>query len=262
VAEHHGAEEAAARRRRRGQGREQARRADPGPALSEAPAYELGPEYREDATLRDGTAVRLRLIRPDDKDRLRAGFARLSPASRYLRFFAPKSELTDGELRYLTECDGVDHVAIGAILVDADRRETDGLGVARFIRAADDPTVAEAAIAVLDEVQRRGLGTLLFNRLVAAARERGIARFRCDVLAENAAMIDMIESFSPERTEKLDGGVMTIELALPAAPDPDTPATPDDPGHRESPMFRLFRLIAEGAAQWRNTLTGRRPPTE
>ena len=64
--------------------------------------------------LKDGTAVRLRLIRPDDKDRLRAGFARLSPESRYLRFFVPKSTLTDAELVYLTETDGVDHVAIGA----------------------------------------------------------------------------------------------------------------------------------------------------
>jgi GNAT superfamily N-acetyltransferase len=254
VAEHHRAEEAAARRRRRRQGREQDHRADAGPALSTAHAF--GPDYREDVALRDGTRVRLRLIRPDDKERLRAGFARLSPESRYLRFFAPKHQLSDAELRYLTECDGVDHVAIGASRLDDDATdgEGDGLGVARFIRAADDPDVAEAAIAVLDEVQGKGLGTLLFWRLIAAAAERGIARFRCDVLAENAAMVDMIESIAPERTVGVDGGVMTIEFALPAVPhaEPET----DHPS-RGSPMFRFFRLIAEGASQWRDAVRKR-----
>lgn len=171
----------------------------------------------------------------------------MSPASRYLRFFAPKSELTDAELRYLTECDGVDHVAIGATRVDADGHETDGLGVARFIRSHDAPLVAEAAIAVVDEAQRKGLGTLLFVRLVAAAAERGIERFRCDVLAENAGMIDLIESFDPERTVTLDAGVMTIELVLP-------PPSHDVATARTSPMFKLFRTIAEGALHWRARL--------
>jgi GNAT superfamily N-acetyltransferase len=223
--------------------------------------YRFGPEYGEDAELRDGTRIRLRLIRSDDKDRLRAGFEKLSPESRYLRFFAPKSELTDAELRYLTECDGVDHLAIGASRVTDDGSEGDGLGVARFIRTVDDPTVAEAAIAVLDEVQGQGLGTVLFVRLVAAARERGIARFRCEVLAENVAMMEMIEGFAPDRTVASSAGVSSIEFALPeraAEPDPDHVTT------RTSPMFRFFRLIAEGAAQWRDAVTGvarnRRPP--
>jgi GNAT superfamily N-acetyltransferase len=178
----------------------------------------------------------------------------MSPTSRYLRFFAPKSELSDAELRYLTECDGVDHVAIGATRVDDDDRETDGLGVARFIRSHDDREVAEAAIAVVDEVQRKGLGTMLFQRLVAAAAERGIARFRCDVLAENAGMIDLIESFDPERTVTLDAGVMTIELVLPT-PSRDVAAT------RTSPMFKLFRTIAEGALQWRTRVARHRDDT-
>jgi GNAT superfamily N-acetyltransferase len=194
------------------------------------------------------------LIRPDDKERLRAGFAKLSPASRYLRFFVAKPSLSESELRYLTETDGVAHVAIGASRIDDDAEggEGDGLGVARFIRAADDPTIAEAAIAVLDDVQGRGLGSLLFMRLVAAAAERGIARFRCDVLAENAAMVEMIEGLAPERTVAMDAGVLTIEFALPAVePRDDTPEDPPQ-GARTSPMFRFFRLIAEGAAQWRD----------
>ena len=67
-------------------------------------------DYAEQAVLRDGTRVRLRLIRPDDKALLHDGFERLSPASRYLRFLAPKAALSDDELRYLCE---VDHEKIG-----------------------------------------------------------------------------------------------------------------------------------------------------
>jgi hypothetical protein len=110
-------------------------------------------DFAEHAALRDGTRIVVRLIRSDDKDLLRAGFDRLSPASRYARFLAPKASLSDDELRYLCEVDQENHVAIGAV------REDDpafGLGIARFIRQLDQPDIAEAAIAVADEVQHRG----------------------------------------------------------------------------------------------------------
>src|SRR5262245_19880796 len=113
------------------------------------------------------------MVRPDDKERLRRGFHRLSPEARYLRFFTPKVDLSEDELRYLTETAGVRHVAIGAVRAGDDE---EGLGVARFILLDDAPGTAEAAVAVLDEIQGQGLGTLLFLRLLAAARERGVSR--------------------------------------------------------------------------------------
>ena len=252
LAEHHRAEEAGSRRGRSGEGGEQDRRPHAGSALS----YAFDAAYVEDTVLRDGTAIRLRLIRAEDKDQLRDGFAKLSPESRYLRFFAPKHHLTDAELRYLTEVDGVDHLAIIAARLD-EGREVDGLGVARFIRAKAEPTSAEAAIAVLDEVHGQGLGTLLFLRLVAAAAERGIERFHCEVLGENAAMVDMIAGFAPDRSVEVSAGVLSIEFALPAVP----PRIAAAEAPRESPMFRLFRKIAEGALEWRQVVR-RRPEPE
>ena len=65
---------------------------------------------RVTAALRDGTAVCVRAIRPDDKERLRAAFARLSARSVYQRFFHPVNELTADDLRRLTEVDFRDHV--------------------------------------------------------------------------------------------------------------------------------------------------------
>lgn len=181
----------------------------------------------EHATLRDGTEVVLRLVTAADKQLLREGFDRLSVESRYARFFAPKSRLTDDELEYLCNVDQYNHVAIGAV------RAADGigLGIARFIRLAD-PDVAEAAIAVADEAQGQGLGRLLFERLVAVAVERDVRRFRCEVLGVNASMKQLVDAIAPEHKTEVGSGVMSIDFDL-----PQTEA-------RESAMYRFFRETA------------------
>ncbi len=201
-------------------------------------------DYVERATLRDGTPIMLRLLAPDDRELLRRGFEQLSPASRTARFLVPKSRLTDDELRYLCEIDQEAHFALGAIREDGDGRGNPiGLGIARFIRLPErpgEPATAEAAIAVADEAQHLGLGKLLFLRLAAAAAERGIERFRCEVLCENASMKALIEKIAPAHTLEVGGGVMSIDFSLPAvAPD----ATPAEPAPHGS-MYEFFRAIA------------------
>jgi GNAT superfamily N-acetyltransferase len=200
-------------------------------------------EYREPAALRDGRAVVLRLIRPEDKERLRLGFDGLSPESRYRRFFAVKTELSADELRYLTEVDGSNHFAIGAVGATDDA----GLGVARFIRIADEPGVAEAAIAVADGAQGQGLGSLLFQRLIAAAAERGVARFRCEMLGTNAGMAELLRSLAPISSVEVASGVVCMEFALPVIGPENSASTPP----RESSLFRLLTLVGSGALEWR-----------
>jgi GNAT superfamily N-acetyltransferase len=172
-------------------------------------------DYVEQAILRDGTHVVLRLVEPQDKEMLKRGFENWSPESRYARFFVPKLRLSDDELTYLCDVDQESHFALGAI------REGDGeprgLGIARFIRLADgdgQPVTAEAAIAVADEMQGKGLGRVLFERLVAAAAERGIERFRCEVLGTNSSMKTLIDALAPVHTVEVGGGVMSIDFAL------------------------------------------------
>jgi GNAT superfamily N-acetyltransferase len=199
-------------------------------------------EYVERAVLRDGSAVRLRLVTPEDKALLRDGFERLSPASRYARFLAPKDSLTDDELAYLTELDHEHHVALGAVREDDSR----GFGIARFIRFTEEPLVAEAAVAVADEMHGRGLGRLLFLRLCAAAAERGVERFRCEVLGDNHGMAALIAGIAPDRTVAVESGVMTIDLTIPeVAP---TVAVTDPPP--DSAMYRVFRAAAENTLEW------------
>ena len=166
--------------------------------------------------LRDGTEVRLRHVRPDDKELLRRGFAETSPESRYSRFFTAKLSLSERELRYLTEVDGVDHVALGAAEVDEDGTER-GLGVARFVRDREDPTVAEPAVAVIDRAQGKGLGTLLLRRLTEEAAERGIERFHCEVLAANVASQHMLRDIFEDVTFLAEEpGVLVAEIPIEA----------------------------------------------
>jgi GNAT superfamily N-acetyltransferase len=179
----------------------------------------FNPSYRETIVLGDGSRIALRLVRPDDKDLLCKGFERLSPESRYDRFLTTKSQLTDRELVYLTEVDGLDHFAMGAVAEGPDGRE-DGVAIARFVRSANDPRLAEPAIVVRDDWQRKGVGTLLLLRLVAAARERGIDRFAAPALAANAPLREVLAQLDHEVRIRTERGEIEIQVDLPdVAPD-------------------------------------------
>ena len=195
--------------------------------------------YVEHATLADGRDVRLRLVRPTDKPLFEEALRRLSPESRYARFFAAKSAFTDAELRYLTEVDQERHFALGA--VTGKGRERRGLGVARFVALPEEPDVAEAAIAVTDDAQGQGLGRLLFLRLIAAARERGIVRFRCDVLAQNDRMRDLLHALAPGARDRSDGLTIGVDVPL-------LDVTAQAPAaEARGPLYRILELAASGA---------------
>jgi len=195
-------------------------------------------EYSAVHRLADGTAVRLRFLRPDDRDVLLAGFNRLSPDSRYRRFFTPMPRLPEGVLERLLNTDGWNHVAIGAESATDHAGPPEGLGVARFIRLRDAPDMAEAAVAVVDHMQRRGLGTLLLSTLAAAARERGITRFRTEVLRSNDAVKALLRDLDENAVPMaMDGPIATYELTLPE---------PSAEGIISGPLFHFLRLAGHG----------------
>lgn len=153
-------------------------------------AFRFDRDYEETVRLKGGTKVTLRLIRASDKQLLLEGFERLSAQSRYTRFLAPKQRLTDDDLRYLTEVDGIDHLAVVAVLRSTFGND-EGVGVGRFVRLKDLTDTAEPAVTVADDQQGKGLGSILLHRLSEAAWERGIRQFRCEVLAENTRVRDL-----------------------------------------------------------------------
>jgi GNAT superfamily N-acetyltransferase len=170
----------------------------------------------------------IRPIRADDKEQLKAGFERLSETSRYRRFLSPHDELSDEELRYFTEIDHHDHEALVAI----NPHTGEGVGVARYVRSEEDPEVAELAVAVVDDWQRRGVGTRLAAALADRAREEGITAFTGLVLADNQLMLNLADELGQVRTGPREHG--TVELAIDLAE------------HGPGQLLRWLRAVATG----------------
>lgn len=177
------------------------------------------------AVLDDGTRVLIRPIRAGDKRLLQEGIPRLSPQSRYLRFLHYLERLTAAELRYLTEIDYRDHFAWVAISLD--QPDQIGLGVARYIRDKTRPTQAEAAVAVIDDYQCRGLGRLLLTRLADSARENGVDAFIAYLAPESPVVNHLLQNVAAATTSNEDGLVKVI-----------VPLGSDDPGPGSQAMLR------------------------
>ena len=188
-------------------------------------------EFARRTRLRDGTNVLLRPIRSTDRARLEAGLQRLSPASRYLRFHTTVDELTDEQLRYLTEVDQHDHVAIVAL--DLDHPDEPGVGVARFIREPYEPHVAEAAITVADRYQGQGAGTILLGALAHRARDEDVAVFRNYVLDGNHARLEVFDHLGAHR-ERESPELWRVDLEVPV----------DDASVPDSGAGRAFLALA------------------
>ncbi len=162
--------------------------------------------------LSDGTSVNIRPVEPADKPRLAAAMAQLSHESIRRRFLAAKPSLSTAELRYLTEVDGVDHVALVAVLED----DPDQIAaVARCVRTKPGGATAEFAIVVGDAVQGRGLGGLLAGELAGAACAVGIRRFAATTLADNVAVQRLMDSLATRLDYRVQGGVREVVAELP-----------------------------------------------
>jgi GNAT superfamily N-acetyltransferase len=165
-------------------------------------------------TLPDGTNVLVRPIAGEDKPLLAAGIRRLSPETAFRRFLSPKVSFTAAELRYLTEVDGHDHIAL--VAVDAADPST-LIAVARCVRITP-PDTAEMAIVVGDRWQGLGLGGILTQELSRLARQEGIRRMSGSMLAYNRPAFRLMrKSFAtPFEADELDGGVREIVARLAA----------------------------------------------
>jgi nucleotide-binding universal stress UspA family protein/RimJ/RimL family protein N-acetyltransferase len=188
-----------------------------------------------EVTLGDGSRLEIRPIEPDDRTALAEGFRRLSPESRYRRFFAPMDELSERDLDYLTRVDHHDHEALVAI----EAGSGEGVGVARYVRTG--AAVAEPAIVVADAWQGRGAGGQLLGVLADRAREEGITRFEAPVLATNDQAIRVLDGLG-ETTRRQEGREVVVGIDLPA----------EAPGAGRWPA--VLKQIAAGTVQPARTL--------
>jgi GNAT superfamily N-acetyltransferase len=186
-----------------------------GMVAAETPTEVSGVPRGDRLTLRDGSEVIVRAMEPEDLPLLAEGFERLGERSRYQRFLAPKKQLTSSDLGHLTDVDHDEHEAIGAL----NPADGHGVGVARFIRERPGGDVAEAAVAVVDDWQGRGLGGMLLERLLARAHEVGVTAFSASLLTDNRAMLALFARLGEMEIRHDEGGTVRIHVRLPADDD-------------------------------------------
>ncbi len=170
-------------------------------------------ELESEIALGDRT-LRLRPIRPNDMVSLDTFHHRLSQESVYRRYFGLHPELSNDELRHLTQVDYVDRLAL---VVEDDN---DLVAVGRYDRYPGTSD-AEVAFVVRDDYQHLGLGSYLLHRLAQAARARGLTRFCAETLATNQGMMAVFLHSGFHVTTSSSSGEISVRFLL----DPDCDAT-------------------------------------
>jgi acetate---CoA ligase (ADP-forming) len=204
-----------------------------------------------DVILRDGATLRLRAPANEDAGALAAFFTGLSQESFYMRFHGIR-RVDDDLVRHFLEPDWQERgVLVGEL---GDRV----VAVAEYMRLRDE-SAAEAAFAVADEHQGRGIGTRLLEQLALRAGEAGIQRFVAEVMPENRAMLGVFEGAGLEVTRELDGG--EFEVRFPITPTERFRARVDERDHLAvtaslRPFFEPKSVAVVGASRRRGSIGG------
>ena len=163
-------------------------------------------QWEADILLSDGGVAQLRPIKPSDAQLLVEFYDRVSPESKYLRFFAPYPKLSERDVARFTQVDYVDRVALIITIGEA------MIAVGRYDRIEGDH--AEVAFLVEDAHQGRGIAQLLLEHLAEAARERGITRFVAEVLPQNRRMAQVFAAAGYRVSKGLEDGVLSVEFPI------------------------------------------------
>ena len=160
--------------------------------------------------LRDGRRLEIRSLRPDDRAGLLAAVGRIGAQSLQRRFFGPKRGFSEDEITYFVDVDFVEHVALVAVVTEADEPAIVGGG--RYVVV--DPGRAEVAFAIVDQYQGQGIGAALMRHLVRIAQQAGLRELVAEVLVGNTAMLKVFEKSGLRMTRSLGPGSIHVSLQL------------------------------------------------
>ncbi|MCM8594606.1 GNAT family N-acetyltransferase [Accumulibacter sp.] len=171
--------------------------------------------YRATETLRDGRAVVVRAIRPDDKQAMLDAYHGLDEKTVYLRFFSAHGEPTAKELREWTE---VDFASIVRLIVCLPRGEGERIiGGASYalLDRGNQASEAEISFTIEEDFQGQGLASKLLGHLTRIAQAAGIRRFVAETLLENRAMLAVFAHSALPMSRRFVNGVVHVTLDLP-----------------------------------------------
>lgn len=153
-------------------------------------------------------AVLIRPVLPSDKSYYEPGLREYSSQALYRRFLSVRTRFSESELRYITEVDWVNHVALVGVC------RSRGVADARWIRLSHRLDAAEIGVFVGDPFQRFGLGRLLLNLLVEAALERGIRFLVGEMARENQPAFCLVDQCGFPVDWLLIGTTASFEIDL------------------------------------------------
>lgn len=172
--------------------------------------------YSVTENLRNGQLVVIRAIRPADREHLAGQLKELSSESFYRRTFSAKRELSDKELKQMTEVDFKDIVALVAVMREEGQDRI--VGGCRYLRMVGfAKRNAEVAFLVDDAHQGFGIGSRMFRHLIIIARAGGIDTFEADVLPSNEGMLRLFERSGHRVIRSAEQGTVHVTIDLTAA---------------------------------------------
>ncbi|HMO26842.1 MAG TPA: GNAT family N-acetyltransferase, partial [Tepidisphaeraceae bacterium] len=192
--------------------RETAETALPRTAIRPYPVQYVGEE-----TLKDGTTVHIRPIRPEDEPLMVKLHHQLSERSVRLRYFQPLKLGQRISHERLTRVCFNDYDREMALVVEtAGESGPEIIAVGRLSRA---PGQAEAEFAVLvaDHWQNKGLGTTLLRLLLRVAADEKLHRVTGSIMPENIEMQKVCKRLGFKLRRDLEGGLVQAAIELPHA---------------------------------------------
>jgi RimJ/RimL family protein N-acetyltransferase len=169
--------------------------------------------YLAKEILDDGTEIAIRAIRPEDRTSVLEAFKGLDREAIYRRFFSPKKELTDPELKRLTDVDFANIVALVAT-TKTSKGETLIAGGRYAVVDTESPRSAELAFLTGGCYRGRGIAGLLLKHLTRLAEDAGLERFEAEVLAENRPMLAVFKRSGLPMRQTREGGAFHVTLSL------------------------------------------------
>jgi acetyltransferase len=179
-------------------------------------------EWERSISLRDGRRAFVRPVRPEDEERFREFFEKITPEDLRLRFFAPVRDFSHAFLARLTQLDYARAIAFVAF----DEQTGEMMGAVRVHADANHET-GEYGILLRSDLKGLGLGWTLMRLMIEWAKVEGLREIEGQVLRENTTMLDMCRSLGFSiRIDPDDPELRIVTLPIASIEEPEKLADP------------------------------------